>query len=100
MISALPGARNPGMALDLEWVSKARVHQSAVEQRAALVRGHAVKDGLQATSLLRAVRCLDLTSLSGDETPESIRALCAKAQQPVGADLLAALGASDSGIQV
>jgi deoxyribose-phosphate aldolase len=86
-------ARNPGCPLDLGWVEEARVNRSAVERRAASLPGRrSVKQDWQAAWLLRAVECIDLTTLSGDDTPGTVRRLCGKARQPVRADLLEALG--------
>jgi deoxyribose-phosphate aldolase len=85
-------ARNPGMPLDLGWVEDARVNRSAVERRAATLPGRrTVKQDWQAAWLLRAIECIDLTTLSGDDTPGTVRRLCGKARQPVRADLLEAL---------
>jgi deoxyribose-phosphate aldolase len=86
-------ARNPGTPLDLGWVEDARVNRSAVERRAATLPGRrTVKQDWQAAWLLRAIECMDLTTLSGDDTPGTVRRLCGKARQPVRADLLEALG--------
>lgn len=88
--------RNPGTALDLDWVAGARVNRSAVERRAATIgTRRTVKKEWQAAWLLRAVTLMDLTTLSGDDTPGTVRRLCAKARQPVRQDLLAELGAAD-----
>lgn len=85
--------RNPGMPLDLDWVMGAHVNRSAVERRVAtLPARRSIKKEWQAAWLLRAVTCLDLTTLAGDDTPGRIRRLCAKARQPVRPDMLAALG--------
>lgn len=85
--------RNPGMPLDLGMVEEARVNRSAVERRAAtLPARRTVKKAWQAAWLLHAVKTLDLTTLSGDDTPGTVRRLCAKARRPVQPDLLAALG--------
>ena len=85
--------RNPGMALDRAWVSSVRINTSAVERRVAALPGRrSVKKDHQAAWLLRAITCVDLTTLSGDDTAERVRRLCAKARQPVRADLLDALG--------
>jgi deoxyribose-phosphate aldolase len=54
----------------------------------------------QAAWLLRVVTCLDLTALSGDDTPGNVLRLCAKARRPVRDDLLEALGVQDLGITV
>ena len=91
--SAAHVERNPGGELDLDWVAAARVNRSAVERRAATLPGRrTVKQDWQAAWLLRAISCIDLTTLSGDDTPGTVRRLCGKARQPVRADLLEALG--------
>ena len=96
-----PPARNPGVPLDLDLVRAMRVNRSAVERRAATIpTRRTVKKEWQAAWLLRAVTCIDLTTLQGDDTPGNVRRLCAKARQPVRQDLLAALGASELGITV
>lgn len=85
-------SRNPGTPLHLDWVQRVRVNRSAVERRTAtLPARRSIKKDWQAAWLLRAVTCLDLTTLSGDDTPGRIRRLCAKARQPLRADMLAAL---------
>jgi deoxyribose-phosphate aldolase len=92
---------NPGIPLDLEWVAEARVNRSAVERRmATLPARRSIKKDWQAAWLLRAITCIDLTTLSGDDTPGRVRRLCAKARQPMRPDMLAALGASDQHITV
>jgi len=101
---SLPGDhvdRNPGMPMDLDVVRAIHVNRSAVERRAAtLTTRRTVKKEWQAAWLLRAITLMDLTTLSGDDTPGNVRRLCAKARNPVRDDLLQALGASDLGIQV
>ncbi|OGO31704.1 MAG: deoxyribose-phosphate aldolase [Chloroflexi bacterium RBG_16_54_18] len=93
--------RNPGIPLDLSWVASARVNRSAVERRVAtLPARRSIKKDWQAAWLLRAVTCIDLTTLSGDDTPGRVRRLCAKAKQPVRPDMLASLGFSDQNITV
>lgn len=88
--------RNPGMPLDLSWVRACRVNLSAVERRAAtLGTRRSVKKEYQAAWLLRAITCIDLTTLAGDDTPGNVHRLCMKARQPVRPDLLQALGMSD-----
>ncbi len=95
------GDRNPGTALDLDWVADVRVNRSAVERRAATIpTRRTVKKQWQAAWLLRAVTLMDLTTLSGDDTAGTVRRLCAKARQPVRDDLLEGLGAADLPIRV
>jgi deoxyribose-phosphate aldolase len=101
---ALPGdhvARNPGMPLDLDAVRAIHVNRSAVERRAAtLTTRRTVKKEWQAAWLLRAITLMDLTTLSGDDTPGNVRRLCAKGRNPVRQDLLEALGVDHLGIKV
>src|SRR3954466_9168806 len=85
--------RNTGMPLDLGWVNEVRINRSAVERRAAtLITRRTVKKEWQAAWLLRAITCIDLTTLAGDDTPGNVIRLCAKARQPIRDDLLEALG--------
>ncbi|NNM05579.1 MAG: deoxyribose-phosphate aldolase [Gemmatimonadetes bacterium] len=92
-------ARNPGIPLDLDWLRDVRVNRSAVERRAAtLGTRRSVKKDWQAAWLLKAITCIDLTTLSGDDTPGRVKRLCAKARQPVRQDLLDGLGVGDQSI--
>ena len=89
-------ARNPGTPLDLDILDRIRVNLSAVERRATTLPGRrTVKKEYQAAWLLKAVTCIDLTTLSGDDTPGRVKRLCAKARQPVRGDILAAMGMAD-----
>ncbi|MFI5170649.1 MAG: 2-deoxyribose-5-phosphate aldolase, partial [Vicinamibacterales bacterium] len=98
--AALP-ARNPGTPLDLSFLTRTRINRSAVERRAAtLTTRRTVKKEWQAAWLLRAVSVMDLTTLSGDDTPGNVQRLCAKARQPVRDDLLEALGMAGRGLHV
>src|SRR5213076_1872157 len=98
-----PG-RNPGTPLDLDLVRALRVNRSAVERRAATIpTRRTVKKEWQAAWLLRAITCMDLTTLQGDDTPGSVLRLCAKARRPLRPDLVEALGVAHlqgSGIPV
>ncbi len=91
-----PPARNPGEALDLSLVRSLRVNRSAAERRVTSLGGRrTVKKEYQAAWLLRAVSCMDLTTLAGDDTPGNVKRLCAKAQRPLRDDLVEALGIAD-----
>ena len=93
--------RNPGAPLDLDLIRALRVNRSAVERRAATIpTRRTVKKEWQAAWLLRAITCMDLTTLQGDDTPTNVLRLCAKAKHPVRPDLLDALGARELGITV
>ncbi len=88
----LAETRNPGMALDMDWVRAAQANTSAIERRAATLPGRrSVKKDYQAAWLLKAITCIDLTTLAGDDTAERVRRLCAKARQPVAPALLEAM---------
>ncbi len=85
--------RNAGVPLDLDQVAAVAVNTSAVERRAGTMPGRrTVKKDYQAAWLCRAISCIDLTTLAGDDTAGRVTRLCAKARQPVRADLLDALG--------
>ena len=85
--------RNPGLPLDMDWVMGAQANTSAIERRCATLPGRrTVKKEYQAAWLARAISCIDLTTLAGDDTPGRVKRLCAKAMQPVRADLLEAIG--------
>ena len=93
--------RNPGVPLDLDWVMGAHVNKSAVERRVeSLPKRRTVKKDWQAAWLLRAVTCIDLTTLAGDETPGRVNRLCAKAKQPIRPDMLERLGLNGERITV
>ena len=93
--------RNPGIPLELDWLRDVRINRSALERRSATIgRRRTVKRAWQAAWLLRAVTLIDLTTLSGDDTPGTVRRLCAKARRPVRLDLLESLGAADLPIRV
>lgn len=94
-----PHDRNAGMPLDLGLVAAARVNRSAAERRTASLPGRrSVKKDAQAAWLLKAVTCIDLTTLNGDDTPGRVKRLCAKAAQPIRTDILERLGMADRGI--
>jgi deoxyribose-phosphate aldolase len=104
VIAALNGRgllRNRGIPLDLNWVQEVRVNTSAVERRAqSQTARRTVKKEWQAAWLLRAITCMDLTTLSGDDTDERVRRLCAKARHPIQQELVEKLGIEELGIKV
>ncbi|WP_309085655.1 deoxyribose-phosphate aldolase [Chelativorans sp.] len=105
-IKAVPAAetheaRNAGTALKPEWFEDAAVNLSAAERRAAtLTTRRTVKKQWQAAWLVRAITCIDLTTLAGDDTAGRVRRLCAKARRPLSGELQAALGLADERITV
>ncbi len=101
MFGERPLLPNSGIPLDLNWVQEVRVNTSAVERRTQTqVARRTVKKEWQAAWLLRAISCMDLTTLSGDDTDERVRRLCAKARQPVQPDLVQKLGIEQLGVKV
>nr|XP_033808325.1 deoxyribose-phosphate aldolase isoform X2 [Geotrypetes seraphini] len=91
--------RNPGAGLDLGWISRVQVNQPAVLRRAEQIQTRrTVKKDWQAAWLLRAVTCIDLTTLSGDDTASNVHRLCFKAKRPIREDLLRAMNMHDQGI--
>jgi deoxyribose-phosphate aldolase len=92
-LNGRPLAPNRRMPLNLEWVEEIRANTSAVERRAATIgTRRTVKKEWQAAWLLRAISCMDLTTLSGDDTADRVRRLCAKARQPLQESMVKALG--------
>jgi deoxyribose-phosphate aldolase len=92
---------NRGIPLDLNWIQEVRVNTSAVERRMqSQVARRTVKKEWQAAWLLRAITCMDLTTLSGDDTDERVRRLCAKGRHPIQQELIHKLGISELDIKV
>ena len=88
--------RNEVRPLEMDWVDEIRMNLSAAERRVATLPGRrTVKNDAQAGWLLKAISCIDLTTLNGDDTSDRVKRLCAKARAPVRADILAALGFAD-----
>jgi deoxyribose-phosphate aldolase len=101
VLAGRPLDSNRGSSLNLDWVQSVRVNTSAVERRAAtLVTRRTVKKDWQIAWLLRAITCMDLTTLSGDDTDERVRRLCAKARQPLQNELIEKLGIAGLRIRV
>ncbi|MFT5520846.1 MAG: deoxyribose-phosphate aldolase, partial [Enterobacterales bacterium] len=83
---------NPGVDFQAKWVNEIRVNLSAVQRRIATLKNRrTVKKQWQAAWLLKAVSCIDLTTLSGQDTPGKVRRLCAKARTPITLELQKAL---------
>ena len=90
-----------GIPLSLDWVRAVRINTSAVERRAqSHVARRTAKKEWQAAWLLRAISCMDLTTLAGDDTEERVRRLCSKARQPVKSEVVKRLGIEGLGLNV
>ncbi len=87
--------RNSGVPLDVSWFEHIQVNTSAAERRAAsLTARRSVKKNYQAAFLVKAIQCIDLTTLSGDDTEGRVQRLCAKAKRPLRDDIVEGLGLS------
>ena len=85
--------RNEVVGLDLGWVNQIKVNRNASDRRAAsLANRRTVKKEYQAAWLIKALQCIDLTTLGGDDTPGRVERLCMKAMRPLRTDLMEALG--------
>ena len=93
--------RNPGMPLDLGWLEEARtVNRSGLERRVgSLTKRRSIKGENQAAWLLRSIALMDLTTLNSNDTAERVRRLCAKAKNPLRADIAEKLGIAGAGIR-
>src|SRR5689334_21972539 len=96
LIEGATHVRNAGTPLHVDWFDDIKVNLSAAERRAAtIVTRRSVKKEYQAAWLVKAVQCIDLTTLSGDDTPGRVRRLAMKARRPIREDIVAALGLAD-----
>jgi deoxyribose-phosphate aldolase len=85
--------RNQATELDLGWINQIRVNRAATDRRiASLMARRSLKKDYQAAWLIKAIQCIDLTTLGGDDTPGRVERLCLKALRPLRADLASALG--------
>ena len=88
--------RNPGYPLDLDWVERVRMNRSALERRAGSIGARrTVKKDYQLAWLLKAITLIDLTTLNADDTAGRVERLCAKARNPLRADILEKLDLGD-----
>jgi len=88
--------RNPGMPLTKDWFDRVQVNRPAAERRAAsLLARRSVKKEHQAAWLVNAIRCMDLTTLAGDDTEDRVARLCAKARRPLADSIAEGLGLTE-----
>ncbi len=88
--------RNPGAPFHRGWIDEIEINRTAIERRCESLAGRrTVKKEWQVAWLLKAITLIDLTTLSGDDTPGNVKRLCAKAKAPVRADILAGYGVSE-----
>src|SRR6218665_363800 len=85
--------RNPGIALDASLFEHARVNTPAAQRRAESLKARrSVKKQRQAAWLVKAITCIDLTTLAGDPPPQGVARLCPEGRRPLRQDLVAGLG--------
>ncbi len=85
-----------GTELKLPWFEKIQVNTSATERRAATyATRRTMKKEYQAAWLVKALQCIDLTTLAGDDTPGRVHRLCEKAKRPLRDDIVAKLGLNE-----
>ena len=85
--------RNKGIALNLDWIDSVQMNRSAIEHRCStMTKRRSIKKDWQAAWLLKSLSCIDLTTLSSDDTHERVMRLCAKARQPLRPELADFLG--------
>src|SRR6266536_4642100 len=58
------------------------IDQVAVEERAGELAKRSIKKDAKLFALELAIRCMDLTTLEGSDTPGKVAALCSKAIRP------------------
>lgn len=88
-----PVERNQACPLDLAYVNHIKVNHAATLRRAAsMMARRSLKKEYQAAWLVKAIQCIDLTTLSGDDTPGRAERLALKAARPLRTDLMQALG--------
>lgn len=83
---------------DEKYISNVNLNLTALKKRASeYSTRRTVKKYQQVAWLLKAVTCIDLTTLSGDDTSSNVQKLCFKAANPLRADLLKSLGLNPKG---
>ncbi|MDH5404293.1 MAG: deoxyribose-phosphate aldolase [Candidatus Heimdallarchaeota archaeon] len=93
--------RNPGMPLELDWIKNVYINKSAIERRVnTLPSRRSIKKQWQVAWLLRAISCLDLTTLSSDDTDGNVERLCVKGLNPVRRDILEGFGVTNLNLTV
>src|ERR1700687_2325440 len=70
------------------------VDEVGAEERAASLAKRSIKKASKLWALDLAIRCIDLTTLEGADTPGKVAALCAKGIRPRPADARAPSGAA------
>ena len=82
--------RNPIHAFDEDMIRGLSVSEAEVASSISALAGQSPSSG--AARLVKAIAAIDLTTLSGDDTPARVKALCAKARQPLRPEVQTAYG--------
>ena len=92
---------NPGINLHEAWINETRVDLPAIKRRSAtLGTRRTVKKQWQAAWMCRALSCIDLTTLAGDDTDANVQRLCLKAAKPIRSDIMSAIGMEEQNLTV
>ena len=84
---------NPGIDFNADLFKDIKINLSAIKARTdSLKARRSLKKEWQTAWLLKAVSCIDLTTLSPQDTPSKVRRLCEKAANPIRQDILTKLG--------
>nr|CAG4645636.1 EOG090X08W6 [Lynceus sp. MCZ IZ 141354] len=75
--------RNLISELDQGWVNSVVVNDYGVRKRVQDLCKYEVAESEQLHWLVRAIQCIDLTTLAGDDCPSNVRRLCHKACHPI-----------------
>jgi len=90
---------NPGIPFNPDMLDNLRINLSAIQARtSSLSARRSLKKEWQTAWMLKAISCIDLTTLSPQDTPSKVKRLCAKAMNPVRRDILKALDIEDLNI--
>ncbi|XP_066248394.1 deoxyribose-phosphate aldolase [Euwallacea similis] len=85
--------RNPGCELDLGWLNNVNMNLTAINKLAKkLAASKELRDEYRVAWILKAITCIDLTTLAGDDTCSNVSRLCFKATKPIAEDLLPKFG--------
>jgi len=95
----LISTKSPNLGTDFDvceklWGSKnyVSINVPALGSSAAILSSRKFDKNGKIAFLLRAVTCLDLTTLNADDTASNVQRLCYKAENPIEKDLLSKLG--------
>lgn len=79
--------------LDLGWLNSVIINEEAVKfQATSLVTAKELVGEHRAAWLLRAITCIDLTTLAGDDTHCNVSRMCCKAARPLNENILNQIG--------